>query len=809
MRNRIILLAILILCPLRMTAETVRPDSLGRGVGVATNPAKLLQGLVSGVQVSATDGGAVGITSTRIRGVNTVRGISEPLWVVDGAILTSAAGGTCQPFQQYGDRGFVSDVSQMEGWNLDDIASIEVLKNTAATAIYGTRGANGVVIITTRRPPEGNFSKEVRTHIGVNIPTVSGERIRPGLTHNHSIALGASAGRTRYRFSAFWRDAQGGVAGEDNNAFGARAMFETQANGVVWFGLNTSLSISRGASRTGAAWYGAPSEMLSLRGIAPLSYYDSDGVTSIKGWAEDYDDDSRVFRTTDNFWLTLNLAQNFRWITSFSFDMQDNSRYIWYGNGTAFGAEENGAAGVTYESLFTMDIKSELKWNRYFGAHHLNLAGAYEYVADWNKANILSGSNFFMHDLRAKGLNLKESKTRIRYFPKSLGSNGGHVHFSYDYAGLTGVDLVGKYETVSRYDSGSPFGDNLYPAATLWTDLKKMLSLGDGLSRFRLEGGWGKAGRRHYVPYEMLSASTSGGYPDVDTDFQAFYEGYDRVETMEGNVTLHIAGLDERVSLSAGVYDRRTEDKLTLYCFGELDSNKNGIWRKTSRQTVTEQASTIANTGVELELWLRSAKDAALHWEVALNGAFNRNNLDEVSDNDTQGLLLDSYGLSATRNVEGHPVSSLWGYTLDDSNTVTGEGLLGDTVPKFTGGLDAIVSKKRVRMEMTAYSAAGFKILNMNRMLASGEESVSEAFVERGDYLRLGRLTISYNVPAKLRWISRMDVSLTGTNLLTLSGYSGWNPEVNSFSYAGRGLGIDYGSHLPLRTVMLGVSLKF
>lgn len=798
----------LILCAFGAKAQTTVADSLGPGIGVWTNPAKMLQGRVSGVTVSTTDGNPAGMVSTHIRGLNSVRGVSEPLWVVDGAVLTSSAGQTFQPFNQYGDFAFVSELSQMEIWDIFDIESIQVLKNTAETAKYGTRGADGVILIKTRRPDSDDFVKKFNTNVGVSFPGVSGEGLQPAIAHNHSLSLASASGRSRYRFTAFYKNTNGVVERSNSNAAGIRIMFDTKANQVVWFGLNSSFSLANASSRSAAAWYGAPSYMLELRGISPLSYNDPEHVSSLAGWGKDYDDDSRVFRTTDDFYLTFNFTPTLRWHNTVSFDMQDNSRLIWYGNGTTFGKSYNGAAGISYASLLTLDMKSELSWGRWFGNHNIKLLAAAEYSSDWNKFNVMSGTNFFMHDMRARGLNLNESKTVIRYFPKDLGAFGWQGGLSYCFAKVAGVDFSGRYESVERYDSGRSFGDNFYPAASLWLDLRALLfPTVQSVSSLRLEGGYGIAGRRRYVPYEMLPVFTGGGYPDVDVDYQGFYEGYDRIRSGEWNVFLKGTILGGRLDVSLGYYNKTTDDVLSLYCFGEQHPTKPTVWRESERKEVLNQGSTISNKGFEADIALHGGR--ALKWNISLNLAYNINRLENVDPGDARGYLLNQYGMYATKNVEGNSVSSIYGFVLNADNTVVGEGVLGETVPKFTGGLGFTANYKGASFAFDAYAAIGHMLLNLNRMLASGEEYVAGAFVEKGDYLKVGRVSFGYDIPVNMKYINAINVNISATNLLTLTSYKGWNPEVNSFSATNLANGLDYGSYPLARLIMLGACVKF
>ena len=108
-----------------------------------------------------------------------------------------------------------------------------------------------------------------------------------------------------------------------------------------------------------------------------------------------------------------------------------------------------------------------------------------------------------------------------------------------------------------------------------------------------------------------------------------------------------------------------------------------------------------------------------------------------------------------------------------------------------------------------AEGAAGFYIANLNKMIAEGRTKLSERYVEKGDFLRLSRVSFCYGVPVRLKWVKGLQVSISGMNLLTLTGYEGWNPDVNCFGNSVLSNGVDYGSYPTVRTLVLGVSAKF
>ena len=185
-----------------------------------------------------------------------------------------------------------------------------------------------------------------------------------------------------------------------------------------------------------------------------------------------------------------------------------------------------------------------------------------------------------------------------------------------------------------------------------------------------------------------------------------------------------------------------------------------------------------------------------------------------------RGLNVGS-GSYVNLNVIGHQVGEVFGYKTDTEGNfidITADGkvtevdrvILGNVIPEFTGSLGATYSFDRLSVSMLWDGAAGYDLINMNRMLKDGATEVSADYVEKADFLRLARLSVGYDfkLPQK-SFIKQLSLNLSAANLLTLSGYSGWNPDVNSFGLTVLSGGIDYGSYPQVRTVVLGVSAKF
>ena len=218
-------------------------------------------------------------------------------------------------------------------------------------------------------------------------------------------------------------------------------------------------------------------------------------------------------------------------------------------------------------------------------------------------------------------------------------------------------------------------------------------------------------------------------------------------------------------------------------------------------------------------------RNSKITWTLDCNLTFAANQLSSSNPEDFYGKVI-GHGIYCTSNAVGLPLSTLFGYKADASGNyldVTGEGIvtpadkiqLGNTIPTFYGGLQTTLSLYGVTFELACDGAAGHKVANVNRLVRDGVKdshgnvALSSNYVENGDYVRLSHVGISYAIPVKSKWIKRLGVSLSGRNLVTLSSYSGWNPDVNSFGINALSSGIDYGSFPLYRSLVLGVSARF
>lgn len=745
------------------------------------NPANLLPGSTSGVLVSPLTGSAGEDLSVLIRGGSGLRGSSRPLWIVDG----------------------VETNPSLYFLNTYDIESIRLVKDLSATARYGGRGADGVVLVTTG-PSSG--SEDFRVHwnsdAGVTFPLEGVDGARAGFNHNHYLSFLGSRRQTRFGVSGWVRQISGVEPGNKGLLGGIRTFFDSRANSVLTFGMNSTFVMGRTFQPACSEPFGSGSLTLLQRNPALFP------TQSIAGWAEDFDDETQDKRFTTGAYVAANIGKFVKFRIDLGFDLRNEDRFVWYGDRTPLGNAHNGYATVEGNTDFNYNASANLSFNKYFADRHgVNVEAVFDARGLLAKRGSMTGDDFFTHTLRARGLNLYNGDPDIRKYEFNTFSYGGSLRAGYQYAEMVGVDALVRIEHMPRYDQAP----QLYKSAGLWFDpAKAFFPKGKAVSSLRLSGSYGEAGREQGLPYVAYGDLLSGTYPVVQDNIQMFYEGLWRLRNREWTARLEMGFLSDRIRLAAGYFDRAADDRFQSFCFGMKDGY---YWVKAPRtDQFLREARTVAR-GVEAELDADILRLGAFRWNVSATFAWNISRLVAVDDADLPGEDIGN-GTFVTANVLGYPAASFYGYKTDDKGLpvdVSGDGfvnrydrqVLGSSMPQFYGTAGTGFSYGDFSLEVLASWAAGFDILDLGRLLFDGapDYAVTDQYLAKGDYLRLSRVRAAYDIPLKGRSVVKaIRVSLSGYDLLTWSAYPRWNPAI---------LGVTYGSCPTSAAVLLGVSLTF
>lgn len=820
MKNKVFITGLCILISVLAHAQDIIQDSLEVAKAASQTPASLVASQVSGVRVSSMDGGINGAVNTNIRGVNTLRGNSEPLWVVNGVMLTGALSQNLNAFWQKGgyttkgdlipDYSELSYSAPLNGTafiNPYDIEKIEVLKDLSATAIYGAQGANGVILIQTRLPKEDRLLSW-HSNVMLDVANRTGDAFRPGFRHNHSLSFSGNANNTFYHLSGSLRHNLGVVKGTGNLYGGLNASLETRANPYLWFGLNSTLSAGAQHSAAGSAYLGKPSTMILSR--YPTRFTGN----SLKGWEEDYDDDVEDYRAITAVWLQVNFLPSLYLKASLGADFQSNTRRIWYGNGTAFGMASSGAASIMSSTLFNYNGKAELGYSLYLlSDHHFRALAAAEAVGSLNKFGVMNGTTFDLPYLRARGLAAMGSRAVPYKFTRDYIIWGVYGLLSYDYKQLFGIQGVWRADFSPKYTPKDAINS---PGAEIWWDLGRSFLPGSKvLTALRLEGGYGMAAREEYIPYELLG-NYMRNYPEVAPGSEVFYDGLNRILSREWNAGVRI-GFASRAELAVKYYDKRTDDRIDIYNFGKKIGDYFD-WTQAYKVDYTTIGS-LRNHGIEADLSATLLSRGEWKWTAYANGAWNIGRVTAVDYEDMAGKNI---GKNIWVNImaPNRQMGALYGYldapeggfqdlNKDGEITDADKKILGNTIPVVHGALGTTLKWKGLSLDVQLTGSAGFSIANLNKVIAEGRTKLSSGYVEKGDFLRLSNVSLSYDIPVKAKGLKDVTVFLSGLNLATLTRYSGWNPDVNCFGSSVMSYGVDYGSYPATRTFILGVRANF
>lgn len=611
MKRLLLSVAILTLVLCYASAQSVLKDTLELERTVLTSVAQSLSGRVSGVLIMDRDAALNSSQSTLVRGVNTIHGDGEPLWIIDGVILSSLNGEQIDMFWQdeYKGKSSLDRLSPLDFVNLHDIESIQVLKNTSATAVYGSLGANGVIIITTKSGKGKDRFFDLKTSAGSSFP---------GFATSNTISMSADNGRTSYRLSGFYR--QFGLRSDkERNAFGGAAFtIDTHAGDKVVLGFNSRVAL------------GSQSSALSC------------------------DDQAQSVRTVNNFNISYNIIPSLVWRTDLGLDFQSNDRSAWYDKNTGFGAEYGNVAGLSRASRMFASAKTELSYStiQLNANHHFHASAGLTARMSDTKTNTMNGTNILVEELKAKGFSYRESSDDIALYRYRQAQYGIFARAGYDFRGWTGLELTACTDVMPVFDKSWKF----YPSASVFVDFKKMLlARSKTVSSLRVDGGYGQSGMNRYVPYYMMGYYTDLPVPYYAKDAEPFVRGWQVGRCSEWNIALQLGFLQDRMNLSLNYYDRKTSDMLALFCNGQQEQ-AGGLWKYATKQEVFNTCGDIVNRGIEVDIDVDVLRNRNVVWNINGNYTYNANNLSQLGKLMFYGVGTTAtfYGITARLHIDGY-----------------------------------------------------------------------------------------------------------------------------------------------------------
>jgi iron complex outermembrane receptor protein len=682
--------------------------------GVISSPEQLIQGRAAGVQVTSASGEPGGGINIRIRGTSSVRNGNNPLFVVDGVPLSGddvSSGGSDAGF------GTSSARNPLNFLNPNDIASIDILKDASATAIYGSRGANGVVLITTKKGGSGKGTLSYDYSLGVSKITkkydlankaefldgykkLNGEAaailvnkggdtdwqdqvFRTALTHQHNLSFGASNNGGDYRFSVSSQNQEGIVRESGMKRLSARfngskkfmndrLTIATQITVSTIHDDNAAITNNAGfeGDLLGSTLKSNPTYPVKVKrtptsAVADSLYQFSNSEPNPVAILELSRDYTNTIRTLGNISAEYKIFEGLTFKTVAGLDESMSSRTV------AYSRDLNLQSTLGKGRLYYSDVNSNTRlWENYFnytksfGKTNLTALLGYSYQSFGN-----SGKSFEMTNFQTSNLDLMINNNASSN--QASGKNSIVARNSYNntdelqsYYGRVNLSFADKYlfTATLRADGSTRFGGNnkygYFPSFSFKWRLIEESFVPDAFSDLGLRIGYGVTGNQS-IPHNLYQRRTR--YNDWDISSNGDINGGSQGDVAFQNPDLKWESTAQvNVGVDFAFLKGRVAGSVDLY-------NKNTsdlLIQLTSAQpasqdfTWTNLNANVINQGVELNLNLAAVTGKDFSWNILLNGAYNKNEVKNFN-----GLIntgeINGQGLStafAQRIANGQPL---------------------------------------------------------------------------------------------------------------------------------------------------------
>ena len=900
-----------------------------------TSIEQMLQGQVSGVQITQNTGAPGGGITFAIRGATTVSGSNQPLIVIDGYPVNSDNGSV--KMSGGSQSGYLSQVPEdnaLANLNPGDIESVEILKDASATAIYGSRASNGVVLITTKRGKAGtnrieyNFrfdisqlpnkidvlstkdyiqymneaslnsgvdstynSAAIAKYIGTN--TDWQDLIyRTAFIKNHQLNISGGEEKMKYSVALGYLDQQGIVKNSNFDRGSIRINLDREIGKKVKFGVNMSAVMSKNkaamqsASLTDVSMSVVRGALSSRPLISPYTAedeldqsYQGNPLTLINL----ADDQNRVTTLVANMFAEFSITKELMFKINGGANSSASTRNLYHPRGTILGNLEGGYAYQGHTNSFNYLTEYTLNYNKTFSKkHRVNAVAGYAWQEWTNRSLGLSLLNFpndnlLYYDL-SSATTISKPITNTKQW--ALSSLISRMNYSYDSRYL--ITFTGRADGSTRLAEGDKW--SFFPSLALGWNVhnEKFMKPIEFISELKIRASYGLSGNQSIaVGATKASLNTTGSVVN-----EAIQTGYTQGNmannnlhweiTKQTNLGMDLSLLDNRITFGFEYYNKHTEDLLIALTLPP----SNGFTSFNTNQ------GTVENKGYEFELRGKILTGKLL-WDASGNLSINRNKIIDLGGlTSFMGPTLGTLG-GQSLNIAtiGSPIGSFYGYRITgiyqnqaevaagptDASSTNAPGsfkfkdisgpdgvpdgiisaydreIIGNPYPDFIFGFTNNLSWKGLSLSFFIQGSIGQDVINANRYyldaLCSGlSTNVSqEAFnnrwtgegstntypramksgspfsnrftdflVEDASFVRLKNVTISYVLPTgKVPFVKSMKIFMSAGNLITLTKYKGYDPEINSKADNSMMPGIDSGSIPQYRTFSTGINIGF
>lgn len=737
-------------------------------LGTDLTPQQLMQGAFSGVNISQNSGKPGGSNTIRVRGGTSITASNDPLYVIDGVPISTSAGvnqsnigsSTTDFFDQ-------EPINPLSNINPNDIESINILKDASATAIYGSRGANGVIMITTKKGKAGMRQLDYSFNLGVStvakkLDVLTGDEYRKtvselGLTlddkgqntdwqdvifrtaisQNHYVSFMSGSENTSYRASAGYSNQNGVMEGSGMKSANARMNINHKAlNDKLKLNMNISYGETNSdqapVSNTVGSEMGSSMlyEAYVFNPTYPIyneegDYYDVPPYrVNPASFSKELLDERATSQFLGNLTADWNFYKPFTLQVNAGYNKNTINRNSYISKSNLLGNGNNGYVTVQKLSDYSKLLETIFKYNQSFGKHNIDAMVGYSWQYFYSEGQTTKAYGFLSDNFKWYSLAAAQTVESVSSYAESNTLISMYGRINYNYADKYLLTATVRRDGSSRFGSGNKWG--IFPSvAASWRISQEDFFQNDIMSDLKLRASFGITGSQEIGNYNSLStlgASTNGylvGGEKITIVLPQQYTNPDLKweQTAQTDIGIDFGFLNGKIRGSIDYYYKKTTDLLLSVAVP-------------SPSLITTQIAnvgTVTNQGIELDLSFDLMRTKNFAWDANLNLSHNKNEVVSLSNGQWTGDNMQvapcqGQGLSGTYAqliMPGQPIGTFYGKrfigVVDGVEQFANDGepeVIGCAQPDLTFGLGTNLQYKNWTLSLNFRGSIGNDVYN-------------------------------------------------------------------------------------------------
>ena len=691
------------------------------------NISETLQGQAAGVLVSSDSGEPGGGISVNIRGINSVSGSSQPLYVLNGIPLGTDT--------QANADAYYTATNPLAGLNPEDIENIEVLKDASATAIYGARAGNGVVLITTKDAKLGEIkiTSNLRTSfsfvgvpynlmkanqfaqfrndfitlqnpqtsfddlladnripfdgrgLGRPLPENAGDGtnfmdalFRQGITKNANLTISGGNENLSQLLAVNYNEQQGNII---NSAFRRiNLRYNSKMKVGERFNLNSNIQInySRNQRVQTSARTGLSGVVFTAMRISPFvnlfdedtgdyNQFSEDGqiITNPLIEATESDNVQKDKRLIFSSTGIYTITPELKWTNRVGYNTGLNSNQVFNNKKTVVGANSSGRLFLSDAESSRFTAESFLNFNRTISRHRINATAGISYtdVTTFRKRELYT--DFTFDDLGSDALQLASTSQNFISSRVNNYYKSLLFRFNYTFNGKYTFTTTGRYDGDSKFSQGKPWG--FFPSAAISWDVHEENFIRDirNISLLKLRASYGQVGSSRGVgPYSTLDTYNISSIGLTDNNL---YNGTFPARIANKNLTWETS-TTTNIGINLNLFRNRLRTSVDIYeKITENLLNNLPIPRQNGFNIIPINDGSLNNRGIEIELAYDIFNEERFSWTTNINWTKNRTKLVDYGVNEFvngPNIGANFFSIGATRTFPGQELGTFFGYKV-------------------------------------------------------------------------------------------------------------------------------------------------